>query len=326
MILGCPLTQVPFGERALRLSDLSLIALVPMTHATGAAVERELEVAAWRTGRPALIVADQGSDLVKGIASYRELRPDVAHVPDIAHYGANLLQRQWEGDPQWAEFVAKLQATSTAVRQSSAASLVAPRLRLKSRFMNVRTPLRFAQRVLAVLESPSPSGSVVAHYGWLRSFRAAVSAWVSAQTLVDRTIALLRVEGLHAGSQSRLAAVWDGVAEPTRATATAAGLVNYVRRYQPQESGVTYAASTEVLESSFGKLKRWEGVQSSSGFTGLSLALGVAVGHWDESAVAAALSAVPAKQVSGWVQRTLGRSVQWLRNQLLGRRSVPDRG
>jgi hypothetical protein len=42
-----------------------------------------LENAAHRTGRPASIVSDQGSDLVKGIADYRELRPETTHIPDI---------------------------------------------------------------------------------------------------------------------------------------------------------------------------------------------------------------------------------------------------
>ena len=109
VILGCPASQLPFGERALAMSDLSLVALVPMEQSNGDVVERELEVAALRTGRPAQIASDQGSDLLKGIADYRALRSEIAHVPDIAHYGANVLEHAWEDDPRWSEFAANLQ-------------------------------------------------------------------------------------------------------------------------------------------------------------------------------------------------------------------------
>lgn len=54
VILGCPIDDVPFGQRALQLSDLSRRAgtLVPMEKSNGALVETELENAAQRTGVP----------------------------------------------------------------------------------------------------------------------------------------------------------------------------------------------------------------------------------------------------------------------------------
>lgn len=64
LIVGCPLDQVPFDQRALQLSDLQLVALVPMEISTGDAVEIELQNAALRTGVPRLLSSDQGPDLV----------------------------------------------------------------------------------------------------------------------------------------------------------------------------------------------------------------------------------------------------------------------
>jgi hypothetical protein len=320
VILGCPGDRVPWGERALCMSDLSLVAMVPMEHSNGDGVERELEVAALRTGRPQLIVSDQGSDLQKGIAQYRELRPDVSHVPDIAHYGANLLQHAWEADPRWSEFVTALQGANAQLRQTPAAHLMAPRTRPKARFMNVRTQLRFAERMRAHLNGPSPAAKAVEHYGWLKGFQAELSVWLWEHRLVQTTIAALRVHGLHQQTQAQLEQMWGDVGDRARTMAIADGLRAYVRTYQPNATGVTFVASTEVLESSFGKLKRIEGQQSQDGITGLSLALGAAVGHWDQQEIRDALEAVPQKQVDGWVQRNLGKTVQWLRNQFFGKK------
>jgi hypothetical protein len=93
VILGCPLDRVPFGERALQLADLQLVALVPMEQSTGATVNNELDRAVERTGVPAQIVGDQGSDLKKGITDFCNWEIYTEYVPDVAHYGATLLER-----------------------------------------------------------------------------------------------------------------------------------------------------------------------------------------------------------------------------------------
>jgi hypothetical protein len=326
VILGCPLDQVPFGERALQLSDLSLIALVPMEQSNGNLVERQVEVAALRTGRPALIASDQGGDLLKGINDYREIRPDVAHVPDIAHYGANLLQNAWQDDPRWQQFIAKLQETATKLRQSKEAFLMAPRLRPKARFMNIGTQLRFAARVLGHLSSAKANGKVIEHYSWLSDFRVELAVWFREHALVETTIALLRVDGLNWATMPELQETWSelGRRESMRQSTMKImdGVRKYVSEYQPKEAGVSYVASTEILESSFGKLKRIEGQQSQDGITGLALAMGAIVGKMDDEEIRAALEAVPEKKVKGWLERTLGGTVQWFRKQFFANNQV----
>ena len=66
-------------------------------------------------------------------------------------------------------------------------------------------------------------------------------------------------------------------------------------------------ASTEVLESSFGTLKRLAHQQSGSGRTGLVLATGMIVGKRSEEQVRASLDATPRKVVDRWRKTWLGR-------------------
>lgn len=315
VILGCPMCTVPFGDRALQLADLQLVALVPMEHSNGAAVETELENAAYRTGVPRLIVSDQGSDLTKAIKNYRDFRPGVAHVPDIAHFGANLLEHAWAEQPQWQQFVRRLQETSSALRQTPSAYLLAPKLRAKARFMNVGTPLQFASRVLRHLASASPRAKAVEHYGWLREQGEDLAVWTREHQLVQTTIAHLRVQGLHAGTLAELESAWGEVGARASTVGIAERLRAYVRKHQPSEARERFVASTEILESSFGKLKRIEGPQSQEGLTVLSLAMGAMVGDCSDAEVREALDRTPQKRVDRWFARAWGHSVQWLRQQ-----------
>ena len=77
--------------------------------------------------------------------------------------------------------------------------------------------------------------------------------------------------------------------------------------------------STEVLESSFGTLKRLAHQRSDSGPTGLVLAVGLIVGTRSEERMRASLDATPQKVVDRWRETWLGKTIQWLRRRLLAK-------
>jgi len=69
-------------------------------------------------------------------------------------------------------------------------------------------------------------------------------------------------------------------------------------------------ASTEVLESCFGKLKEIEKDQAKNGFTGLVLSLGAVVGQTTTKMVRWALENCSVNNVREWCRENLGTTVQ----------------
>lgn len=315
VILGCPLAQVPFGERASQLADWQLIALVPMEKSNGKAVEAELEKAMERTGAPYQIASDQGSDLLKGIGDFQSWYPRTAHVPDVAHYGANVLEKAWDNQPRWQQFMHDLKNVSAKLRQTPTAYLLPPQQRPKARFMNIGVQLRFAGRVLKLLDRPDPHAKAVEIYGWLRDYRDDLAIWEREHALVQTTIETLRVHGLHAQTQAQLDTAWQEIGPRETTIRIAEQLRDYVKCHQPTQAGVHFVASTEVLESSFGKLKRLERDQSGDGITGLVLALGAIVGNLSDEDLKESLDSVPQKEAEGWIDRRIGKTMQWFRRQ-----------
>jgi len=319
VILGCPLANVPFGQRNLCLADLRLIALVPMTSSTHVEVDAALQAATARTGVPRLIAADHGSDVKKGIETFQIRHPQTAHVHDVAHYGATVLENRWTRDPRWQEFIQGLQQTNQKLRQTTEAYLLAPTLRVKARFMNVGPLLRFAERVLRLLERPTPNERVGERYGWLRAYREDLTGWLEEYRFVDQTIAHVRRQGVNADTLAAVETAWGPLSDRKGTQMVAGHLRVYARKYGGcAAAGETLVGSTEVLESSFGKLKRLEGEAAREGFTGLVLSVGALTGPLDEDTVRQALEAAPKKQAEGWVRRVLGTTLTWMRRQVLG--------
>lgn len=314
VILGCPQSGVPFGERPLRQSDLHLVGLSLMEHSNDTTVAAELERAKDRVGTVRQIVSDNGSDLNGGVALFQQKHAGVAHVHDMAHQAANVLKQRRSRDESWSAFVAKLAQAGAKVRQTGEAHLRPPTVRAKARFMNVGPTLRFAQRVLTLLDTGKASVRTEESYGWLREDRVALANWQSEQAVVASTLEHVRRHGLNPATAAKLDAAWSKLDLTPGARDVAARLRTAARTEGSQaKPGETLVASTEILESVFGKLKRLEGSYAGDGFTGLTLALGALVGETSEERMKEALEAVPRKEAENWIKRVVGTTVQMFR-------------
>jgi hypothetical protein len=317
LIVGCPLADVPFGQRCLSLADLHLVALVPMEQSNQELVDAELEKAAQRTGPPRLIVSDQATDLTKGIERFQQRHASTAAVGDVAHHGANVLENRWERDPRWGEFLKRLGETNVQIRQTADAFLLSPTLRNKARFMNVGPLLRFAARVLGLLKRQMPNEKAEQRYGWLLEYQEDLAGWLEQYDVVDKTIKRVRLFGLNAGTLAELEKEWGVLSERTGTQMVRGHMRAYVSKNVRQtQQGETLAGSSEVLESAFGKLKAKVGESGKGELTAMAMSLGAILGKHDEEEVRQALDAVPQKKAEGLIARLLGPTLCWLRHQL----------
>jgi hypothetical protein len=333
-IVGVPLEAVPFGVRPLRLSDLHLIALVPMEQSNQHVVDAELEKAVARTGVPRQIICDGASDLLQGIERFRLRHAETLGVPDVAHHAANLLKHYWERDPMWQSFARRMAEVAATIRQTRSAHLMAPKLRNKARFMSVGAFVRFGRMLLARLRSPVPDAEVVKHYGWVREYDESLRAWGEQHALVQATLSHVRVEGLFERGLTLLEQEWTSL--PSSDHPVTAALRHRLRAYVSRHgraagAGERLVGSTEVLESAFGVQKRLSRDQSKSGLTSASVGLGAVLGSLLAEQMSEELGRVPEKAVSSWAKRWFSKTVQWLRRKLGGQQPasqepVPDPG
>ena len=312
VIVGCLLSDIPFGERALQRSDLQLVHLALMDHSNEITMKLELEKAALRTGIPREIVSDQGSDLIAGANAFIE-KADVIYVHDAAHQAANVLKKRWSKDDRWITFTSLLSSTATKLRQTNGAYLRPPTTRVKARFMNTKPTLVFATRMLKVLDATAPE-HIEKHFGWMREYRADLENWTSEQAVSQFAVRHIGVHGVNQHTAAALELAYENMTLTDGAEAVGKQLRKLARVTGNQSAnGETLVGSTEVLESIFGNFKRLEGSYVNDGFTGLTLAIGAMLGERSEEEVRKALEAVPEKVAASWVQRIIGTTVGMLR-------------
>ena len=204
--------------------------------------------------------------------------------------------------------------------QAQLQSLRGPSLRPKARYMNLERVLRWARKMLDLLDRVDQAQvdreRLEEKYGWVRDFRDSILEWSQWQAVTQTAATYVCREGYHAGAHADLAGRFAALDLSPTARSLADDILTFV-------AGQSAAAkpferligSTEILESILGKFKQLERQQSQSGFTGLVLVLGILVGRWTDETIQKALERTPVKTVKAWCTPHLGPSLQAQRQQ-----------
>ena len=323
IIVGIRQSAWDAEDRVLSHEDVDIIDLQPVTESTGEVVFRQMEAAALKTGVPRVICSDDGSDLRRGIALFREAHPNTVWTYDIKHKTACLLKHNLENDAAWQEFVSAVQRFKQRVSVTPLACLLPPHQRGKARYMSVDVLVEWAEKHLLLLDRPNvfvPMGMDVSiveeKLGWLREHCDAVRRWREMLDVIGATEHYVRQEGIQGKGADELSAL---LPEPQ---SEAAGtlrqqLIAFVRdqaRYA--RKGECLLGSSEVLESIIGKFKCVAGERGQHGLTGMVLSIAALVGKVTVGAVQAALHEVTNQDLWNWSHAHLGTTLQSLRRRI----------
>jgi hypothetical protein len=312
-ILGIRLQNLPARGESLRQEQMKLISLVPRDSWTRKEVDDALEAAIERCGPPRVIVDDHGVDLAGGVSLFQERHPDTVEIYDVKHKAACLLKHLLETNPRWLDFANHVGATRCATQQTELAFLTPTAPRTKSRFMNLENHLRWAEKMLVLLDEPP--AEVTKHasrrrmrekFGWLTGFRREVREWAGWQVVVDTVVKFVNRQGLYRGVADKLRAALPIRYQDKSTRELAEQLTDFVAgESEKARRGERFPGSTEVLESCFAKFKVLERDQCRGGFTGLVLAFGALLIEKTADVIAAALRRSPTRAVAEWYHHNL---------------------
>jgi hypothetical protein len=166
------------------------------------------------------------------------------------------------------------------------------------------------QQPAAVLQHVTPE-RLEEKFGWLRDYRLDLERWSEFHSLTQMAIEVARNEGYSSAVVEQL----DLRLDPLVLSDAGKALHTELRQFVVEQSsaarpGERLPGSTEILESSFGKLKSLEGDHSQAGFTQMILSYAALLGETTAELIGQALEQVPIKQVWAWCRRHLGTTLQ----------------
>lgn len=148
LILGVHEQRFRQADFCLQLHDTEVLALEIFEKSTGEGVAECLEKLGARIGTPKQIVADQGSDIKKGIDIYQTNHAGVVYIPDLSHKIACIVRPLLHNDSVFQSFNAHCNQSKSAVQQTELNFLKAPTQRSKARYHHIAPRIEWAQKML----------------------------------------------------------------------------------------------------------------------------------------------------------------------------------
>ena len=153
VILGIPKVNIP-KDRALRKSDMTILHLSIMQSSNGDLIYDILKELSQRLNIvPCQIISDEGTDLVKGIKLFAADHPKCRHTSDIKHKIAAWFKNNIGTSSRWEELLKNVASSRKKMQQTALASLCAPKLKSKARYMNIGEITNWAYKILTLIDN-----------------------------------------------------------------------------------------------------------------------------------------------------------------------------
>lgn len=322
VVLGVRLSKLQ--KKALSFEDMEMLAMELHDESDEKNVCQTLEKAQQKVGKVVMICADDGPDLRSGIESFCK-KHGVGRVFDTIHKIGTFLKKFFENDSEWQAFSSAAAEAKKKMQQTPAAHLMPPNQRTKSRFLNIEILVRWGIDIMMALEIPNhPDQELLEQYcGWIRHYKGLINRLKQFDLISRRVRQHVRENGLSATTGKQVETLLGSVMEllefSLEACQYAGRLIDFfVEQSKIVPLGQVWIASSEIVESLFGKLKCLEQDQNKGGFTSLVLGAAACIGRLDVEIVREAMVQIKTRDVEVWVDEQLGATLLSKRRRALG--------
>jgi hypothetical protein len=307
--------------RALKQTDGEILGLEITESATGEWIKSVFEKVTIETGVPLQIIADQGSNLKKGIQLYQQDHGQVIYTYDVTHGMANLLKQEFLADEVFQNFLADCHHCRQQLQQTELAFAAPPAQRAQCRYFNLerlvnwginilQTPVAIFSEFMSAKEREEIEKRLRDKFQWLSSYQEQISLWMTRLEITRTLEKQLKTEGLNFHSLLRFSRSLLRLEIPPCLEDFKQKVIQYLEeQIAPIKEGDFLLATSDILESLFGRYKQFSQRCPLKDFRSMLLTIPLATMNLTAEVVKQALSTISYKALSEWVNEVFGQSM-----------------
>ena len=314
-------SQVLQQGRALKHTDGEILAIEVTQSATGEWVREILQQLSLKVGIPGQIVADNGSNLKKGIKLYQQAHPQVIDTYDVTHAMANLLKKELVPGESFQDFLADCNRCKQQLQQTELAFLTPPSQRSQCRYFNAERlvnwaidlsncPLSIFEELLPSIDQNQLQKRLKEKLLWLNNYQEQISLW---RKMIQMTRSLekqLKIFGLNRQSLRQFSRTLSSMIIPQSLESFKQKIFNYLQaEMELIENNRTLLATSDVIESIFGKYKYFSQRCPLKDIRSMLLTIPLVTMNLTTEVIKKALETVRGIDLSQWVNDVFGQSM-----------------
>jgi len=306
-------------EGGLSHNDVEVLGLEIMDSTKGEIIQNKLEELTTKVGVPLQIVADNGSDLARGIRLYQESHPEVIYTHDVTHAMALLLKYQLKSDDRYQSFIQKCNICRQRLQQTELSFLSPPAQRSQCRYFNIERLTNWGIKLLnssketliKLTQNSEPSliyPKIIEKLGWLVEYESDLIQWNQMVVMTRSLETQLKHEGisyevLDFFQKDKLVFVNTSLQKLQN------NIFEYLtRQCEKLKDKGTFLASSDVIESIFGKYKQFSARCPFKEMGHMLLTICLSTMNLNADIIKTALETISFTQVEEWLFEVFGQS------------------
>lgn len=314
VILGIRESKIDF-TRPLQYQDLTPLLLTSKSKWTGKIIQPILEELGNELGTIKYAVGDYGSDIKKGL----ELA-GIKHVHDITHRIGNIIERLYGTDSLFNGLTKRMSEMRIKLAQTDSASIIPPKQRKKSRYLNINAISNWAVKAFRLVEDDSVSQSdnhVVAKLWWIREHELFIKDLANINNAILEIEKILKHRGMTKTTIKSCNKILNTLTS-SKGKVLSSKVKEYFKSVQElMPKTKILLCSSDIIESTFGKYKNYVSSNPMACLTNLSLSIAAFTSSLKENEVKMALENVKIKDIYNWTKENIGQSLLKKRRRLL---------
>lgn len=307
-------------KRGIKHHDVQLLSLEIMESTRGELIEQKLCELTDTVGCPVQIIADHGNDLERGIKLYSSKYPSVIYTYDVTHAMALLLKHELATSEKYQSFIQKCHQCRHQLQQTELSFISPPSQRSRCRYFNVEKLIDWAQKLLncpidtllklvPTIDPESLNQKLIMKFGWLRDYQAEIAIWGQMVHLTRILETQLKRNGINQQSITEFKRQLFSTST-NLLSVFQHNIIEYITTESSQiPTGKTFLATSDVIESIFGKYKHFSSRCPLKQIGQMVLNISLCTMNLSASVVKEALENVRYLDLKAWSSQVFGQSM-----------------
>lgn len=305
MIYGIREKDIDFS-RPLRLQDLVPATELVSNTWTGEDIYEVLLDVEKELGTIKYAVSDGGKNIIKALRLYK-----APHIYDITHKIALIISKLYKNDVTYIRLTKKMAGVRSKYLQTDCAHLIPPKLRTKSRYLNINDISKWCLNTLKYYKKnkdveKEKQIKICKKISWIIEYKDFIKELSELNTLVCKIERILKHNGFSSESWKKCNELLQNINnDKTKIFKQEINI--YADELKAKSKGIDKLLITsDIIESSFGKYKNYVSNNPMAGITNLILCLAAFTCSFDEKEIKEALENTVIQDVKEWTKKNIG--------------------
>ena len=299
-------------DRAIRFTDLVPMLIKVNTNWNNENIKKEILALKEKIGEIIYTVCDHGSDIKKALRL-----AGIKHIHDITHHAALILKKMYLNNEEFLGLTKAMAEMRAKKIQTSLAHICPPSQRSKSRFQNINVISRWGMNCLKLLKGKKSKEKD--ELKWVNKYKNLIIEIDSITKVIGEIFHIVKNKGLNESTINECKVILKKV-KGKNGRIFRTKMIEYFKLcLNTVKAKENLLCTSDIIESSFGKMKNIISNNPMAGITDLSLCMSSFTYDLSDKFIKEALENTTVEDVAKWAADNIGVTLFKKRNLVFSR-------